>query len=200
MTRIYLSPPEVGDEERRMLLEAFDSNWIAPAGPDIDAFERELAERVGVGHAVALSSGTAALHLALMLVGVGPGDDVLVPSFTFVASAAAVVYIGANPVLIDCSPSTWTIDPDLVAAELARRATEREAPGCSGHRRPLRAVRRLRQARSRCATNTGSPWWPTPPRRWGRPTGGGRPDRSARPACSPSMATRSSPPAVAGCW
>ena len=62
MNRIYLSPPEVGAEERRMLLEAFDSNWIAPAGPDVDAFERELAERVGVGHAVALSSGTAALH------------------------------------------------------------------------------------------------------------------------------------------
>ena len=128
MTRIYLSPPEMGDEERRMLLEAFDSNWIAPVGPDIDAFEHELAERVGVGHAVALSSGTAALHLALMLVGVGPGDDVLVPSFTFVASAAAVVYIGANPVLIDCSPSTWTIDPELVAAELARRATKGNLP------------------------------------------------------------------------
>jgi dTDP-4-amino-4,6-dideoxygalactose transaminase len=128
MNRIYLSPPEVGDEERRMLLEAFDSNWIAPAGPDIDAFERELAERVGVGHAVALSSGTAALHLALMLVGVGPGDDVLVPSFTFVASAAAVVYIGANPVLIDCSPSTWTIDPDLVASELAGRARRGKLP------------------------------------------------------------------------
>ena len=111
-----------------MLLAAFDSNWIAPAGPDIDAFERELAERVGVGHAVALSSGTAALHLALMLVGVGPGDDVLVPSFTFVASAAAVVYIGANPVLIDCSPSTWTIDPDLVAEELARRASKGKLP------------------------------------------------------------------------
>ena len=87
MTRIYLSPPEVGAEERRMLLEAFDSNWIAPVGPDIDAFERELADRVGVGHAVALSSGTAALHLGLLLVGVGPGDDVLVPSFTFVATA-----------------------------------------------------------------------------------------------------------------
>jgi dTDP-4-amino-4,6-dideoxygalactose transaminase len=128
MTRIYLSPPEVGDEERRMLLAAFDSNWIAPKGPDIDAFERELAARVGVGHAVALSSGTAALHLALMLVGVGPGDDVVVPSFTFVASAAAVTYLGANPVLIDCSPSNWTIDPDLVAEELADRARRGKLP------------------------------------------------------------------------
>jgi dTDP-4-amino-4,6-dideoxygalactose transaminase len=122
MTRIYLSPPEVGDEERRMLLDAFDSNWIAPLGPDVDAFEAEFAERIGVDHAVALSSGTAALHLALLMVGVGPGDDVLVPSFTFVATANAVCYLGARPVFVDCSPSTWNIDPDLVAAELRERA------------------------------------------------------------------------------
>ena len=117
MTRIYLSPPEVGAEERRMLLDAFDSNWIAPLGPDVDAFEREFAERVGVAHAVALSSGTAALHLALLSAGVGPGDDVLVPSFTFVATANAVRYLGARPVFVDSSASTWNIDPDLVAAE-----------------------------------------------------------------------------------
>ena len=80
-----------------MLLEAFDSNWIAPTGPDIDAFEREMAERTGVGHAVALSSGTAALHLALLLAGVERGDEVLVPSFTFIASAAAVTYRGGTP-------------------------------------------------------------------------------------------------------
>jgi dTDP-4-amino-4,6-dideoxygalactose transaminase len=122
MTRVYLSPPEVGAEERRMLLEAFDSNWIAPLGPDVDAFEEEFAARVGVGHAVALSSGTAALHLALLLVGVGPGDDVLVPSFTFVATAAAVVYLGATPVFVDCAADTWTVDPVLVADELDRRA------------------------------------------------------------------------------
>jgi dTDP-4-amino-4,6-dideoxygalactose transaminase len=122
VTRVYLSPPEVGAEERRMLLEAFDSNWIAPLGPDVDAFEAEFAARVGVGHAVALSSGTAALHLGLLLVGVGPGDEVLVPSFTFVATANAVVYLGATPVFVDCSPDTWTMDPDLVADELDRRA------------------------------------------------------------------------------
>ena len=129
MTRIYLSPPEVGPEERRMLLEAFDSNWIAPVGPDIDAFEHELAERVGVAHAVALSSGTAGLHLALLLVGVEPGDDVLVPSFTFVASAAAVTYVGARPVLVDCSPDNWTMDVDLVAEDLAARARVGRLPG-----------------------------------------------------------------------
>jgi dTDP-4-amino-4,6-dideoxygalactose transaminase len=128
VSRIYLSPPEVGPEERRMLLEAFDSNWIAPVGPDIDAFERELADRVGVGHAVALSSGTAALHLGLLLTGVGAGDDVLVPSFTFVATAAAVTYLGANPVFVDCSASTWNIDPELVAEELATRAGRGQLP------------------------------------------------------------------------
>ena len=128
MTRIFLSPPEVGPEERRMLLEAFDSNWIAPVGPDIDAFEAELAERVGVGHAVALSSGSAALHLGLLLAGVGAGDDVLVPSFTFVATAAAVTLLGARPVFVDCSRSNWAIDPDLVAGELAERARHGRLP------------------------------------------------------------------------
>jgi dTDP-4-amino-4,6-dideoxygalactose transaminase len=122
MTRIYLSPPEVGEEERRMLLEAFDSNWIAPIGPDLDAFEQEVATRVGVGHAVAMASGTAALHLALLLEGVGPGDEVLIPSFTFVATAAAVTYLGAVPVFIDCSPTNWALDPALVAEVLADRA------------------------------------------------------------------------------
>ncbi len=128
MTRVYLSPPEVGAEERRMLLEAFDSNWIAPLGPDVDAFEAEFAARVGVANAVSLSSGTAALHLALLLVGVGPGDEVLVPSFTFVATANAVVYLGATPVFVDCSADTWTMDADLVADELDRRAAAGRLP------------------------------------------------------------------------
>ncbi len=128
MSRIYLSPPDVGPEERRMLLEAFDSNWIAPLGPDVDAFEAELAERVGIGHAVALSSGTAGLHLSLLMLGVGPGDEVLVPSFTFVATANAVCYLGAEPVFVDSSASTWNIDPDLVADELAVRARQGRLP------------------------------------------------------------------------
>jgi dTDP-4-amino-4,6-dideoxygalactose transaminase len=128
MTRVFLSPPDVGDEERRMLLEAFDSNWIAPIGPDIDAFEREVAERTGVAHAVALSSGTAALHLALLLAGVERGDDVLVPSFTFIASAAAVTYVGANPVFVDCSTDSWNLDPVLVEEILTDRATSGRLP------------------------------------------------------------------------
>jgi dTDP-4-amino-4,6-dideoxygalactose transaminase len=128
VTRVFLSPPEVGDEDRRMLLDAFDSNWIAPLGPHVDAFETEFAGRVGVAHAVALSSGTAALHLALLLVGVGPGDEVLVPSFTFVATANAVVYVGATPVFVDSTADTWTMDPALVSAELDRRAAAGTLP------------------------------------------------------------------------
>jgi len=128
VTRVYLSPPEVGAEERRMILEAFDSNWIAPLGPHVDAFEEEFAARVGVGHAVALSSGTAALHLALLLSGVGAGDEVLVPSFTFVATANAVVYLGATPIFVDCDADTWTVDPGLVADELDRRAASGRVP------------------------------------------------------------------------
>jgi dTDP-4-amino-4,6-dideoxygalactose transaminase len=112
-----------------MLLAAFDSNWIAPVGPDIDAFEAELARRVGVAHAVALSSGTAGLHLALQLLGVQPDDDVLVPSFTFVATAAAVTYLGARPVLVDCSSSNWTMDADRVAEDMAARARTGHLPG-----------------------------------------------------------------------
>jgi dTDP-4-amino-4,6-dideoxygalactose transaminase len=128
VTRVFLSPPDVGAEERRMLLEAFDSNWIAPAGPDIDAFERELAEKTGVAHAVAVSSGTAALHLALLAAGVERGDEVLVPSFTFIATAAAVDYVGAHPVFIDCSAESWNLDPDLVEEFLTERAAVGQLP------------------------------------------------------------------------
>ena len=128
MSRVYLSPPDVGDEERRLLLEALDSGWIAPLGPHVDMFEEELAQRIGVPHAVALSSGTAALHLALLLVGVGPGDDVLVPTFTFVATANAATYIGARPVLVDCDADTWQMAPDLVAQDLEDRARRGSLP------------------------------------------------------------------------
>jgi len=128
LTRIYLSPPDVSDVERRLLIEAFDSNWIAPLGPDVDAFEVEIAEYLGVSSAVALTSGTAALHLALLTLDVGAGDDVLVPTFTFAATANAVVYVGARPVLIDSDPDTWNIDPALVEDELEERARTDRLP------------------------------------------------------------------------
>ncbi|WP_433727285.1 DegT/DnrJ/EryC1/StrS family aminotransferase [Actinoplanes sp. CA-051413] len=126
--RIYLSPPDVSDIERKLLLDAFDSNWVAPVGPDLDAFEAQVAELVGVRHAVALSSGTAALHLALMAAGVRRGDTVLVPSFTFAASANAVMYLGARPVFVDSTADTWNVDPRLVAEELRVRAARGQLP------------------------------------------------------------------------
>jgi dTDP-4-amino-4,6-dideoxygalactose transaminase len=128
MKRIYLSPPDVGPLERRLLLEAFDSNWIAPLGPQVDAFEREVAEVVGVPHAVALSTGTGALHLALAALGVGPGDDVLTSTLTFAATANAITYVGATPVFIDAAEGTWTMDVDLLEAELAARARSGRMP------------------------------------------------------------------------
>jgi FlaA1/EpsC-like NDP-sugar epimerase/dTDP-4-amino-4,6-dideoxygalactose transaminase/lipopolysaccharide/colanic/teichoic acid biosynthesis glycosyltransferase len=127
-TRIWLSPPDVRQEERAALLAALDSGWIAPVGPDLDAFEAELSERCGVSHAVALSSGTAALHLALLQVGVTPGDDVLVPTATFAATANAVTYCGARPCFVDSDPITWQISPALLAAELAERKQRSALP------------------------------------------------------------------------
>ena len=126
--RIYLSPPDVGEAERKLLLEAFDSNWVAPVGPDLDAFEAQVAELVGVRHAVALASGTAALHLALVAAGVRRGDTVLVPSFTFAATANAVMYLGARPVFVDSTAESWNLDPGLVADELRVRAARGRLP------------------------------------------------------------------------
>ncbi|MEU7907668.1 aminotransferase class I/II-fold pyridoxal phosphate-dependent enzyme [Actinoplanes sp. NPDC049118] len=126
--RIYLSPPDVSGVERKLLLEAFDSNWVAPVGPDLDAFEAQVADLLGVRHAVALSSGTAALHLALVAAGVRRGDTVLVPSFTFAATANAVMYLGARPIFLDSTPESWNVDPGLVAEELRDRAARGQLP------------------------------------------------------------------------
>src|SRR6476660_9049931 len=128
MKRIYLSPPDVGQLERELLLDAFDSNWIAPLGPHVDEFEREFAEMLGVPAAVALSSGTAALHLALVVLGVGPGDEVLVPTLTFVAAANVVQYLGARPIFVDSEAATWNLDPALVDDELTERAAAGTLP------------------------------------------------------------------------
>lgn len=111
-----------------MLQAAFASGWLAPAGPDLHLFEQEVAEAVEMPFAVALSSGTAALHLALIELGVGTGDDVLVSTFTFAATAYAVVYVGARPVFIDSAATSWNMNPDLLAEELAARARAGKLP------------------------------------------------------------------------
>ena len=121
MPRIYLSPPHLSGRELDLVREALESNWVAPLGPQVDAFERELAEAVGVPHALALSSGTAALHLALVVLGIGAGDEVACSSLTFSASANAIHYTGATPVFVDADAATWTIDPGLLDRALAER-------------------------------------------------------------------------------
>lgn len=116
--RIYLSPPDVGELEREYVVRAIEGGWVAPAGPDLTAFEQEVSAITGWTGAVALSSGTAALHLALIAIGVKPGDEILCSTFTFSASANAIRYCGANPVFIDSEPNSWNMSPDLLAEEL----------------------------------------------------------------------------------
>jgi dTDP-4-amino-4,6-dideoxygalactose transaminase len=125
---IFLSPPDVGAAERAAVLRAIDGGWIAPVGPDLDAFEAELAAYVGVPACVGLSSGTAALHLALLVVGVQPGDEVVVQSATFAGSAFPVVHAGARPVFCDVDAATWGMDPDLVESFLEDRARSGRLP------------------------------------------------------------------------
>jgi dTDP-4-amino-4,6-dideoxygalactose transaminase len=116
--RIYLSPPHLGEAELELVKDAFASNWIAPLGPHVDAFEREFATSLGVAHAAALSSGTAAIHLALRLLGLRRGEEVICATLTFAASANPIVYEGGTPVFIDSEESTWNMDPTLLREEL----------------------------------------------------------------------------------
>lgn len=126
--RIYLSPPHMGGEEIKFVQEAFESNYIAPLGPQVDAFEREFTEMVGIPHAAAVSSGTSALHLALRLLGVCPGDDVIAPSFTFIGGVSPVVFQGAKLSFIDSDRESWNMDPDLLAEELKKREVTGSLP------------------------------------------------------------------------
>lgn len=113
-SKIWLSSPHLGSNEQRYVQEAFDTNWIAPLGPHVDGMEQALCAYTGAGHAAALSSGTAALHLALILMGVEPGDVVLCQSMTFSASANPIVYQGATPVFIDSEPGSWNMCPSAL--------------------------------------------------------------------------------------
>lgn len=118
--KIYLSPPHLDGNERELLLDAFDSNWIAPLGPHVDNFENEFCDYTGAKHSLALSSGTAGLHLALILAGVEAGDKVFCSTLTFAASVNAIKYCAAEPVFIDSEVSSWNLDPQLLAEELER--------------------------------------------------------------------------------
>ena len=126
--RIYLSPPHIGEKELIHLTDALESNWIAPVGPHVDAFEKEFGIAVGTSHAVALSSGTSALHLALILAGVTAGDEVFCSTLTFVASVNPILYQGAKPVFIDSDRYSWNMDPDLLVSALNERAKHNQLP------------------------------------------------------------------------
>lgn len=112
--KIYLSSPTMHGEEQKFIQEAFDTNWVAPLGPNVNAFEKEMAEYVGIAHASALSAGTAAIHLALRILGIGEGDVVFVPSLTFSATCNPVVYEKGTPVFIDSETDTWNMNPEAL--------------------------------------------------------------------------------------
>lgn len=119
---ILLSTPHMGSQELEFVKQAFDTNWIAPVGPHVDAFEQEFCQVTGASYAAAVSSGTAALHLALQLVGVGPGDEVFCSTLTFAATANPIIYLGAKPVFIDSDRISWNMNPELLQEALQKRA------------------------------------------------------------------------------
>ena len=118
MSRIYLSPPDISPKDHASVDAVLTSNWVAPAGPALDSFESAVAARTNREHAVALNSGTAALHLALQILGVGEGDAVICPTFTFAASANPICYLGAEPVFVDSEALTWNMNPVLLEQAL----------------------------------------------------------------------------------
>ena len=128
MSRIYLSPPDIRKEDYAALDAVLASNWVAPTGPHLTLFEETLARKVGRKHALAVNSGTTALHLALMVLNIQSGDRVICPSLTFVASANPIRYCGADPVFVDSEPSTWNISPELLESALAECAASGKLP------------------------------------------------------------------------
>jgi dTDP-4-amino-4,6-dideoxygalactose transaminase len=126
--KIWLSSPHMGGNEQRYVNEAFETNWIAPLGPNVDNFEKELGGYLGINHVAALSSGTAAIHLALIIGGVTNGDEVLCQSFTFSATVNPIVYQGAKPILIDSEKETWNMDPELLEKAIIERISLGKKP------------------------------------------------------------------------
>jgi len=125
---ILLSTPHMGEQELEFVKQAFETNWIAPVGPHVDAFEQEFSQVIGVRHAAAVSSGTAALHLALRLIGVEAGDEVFCSTLTFIATASPITYLGAKPVFIDSDRISWNMNPDLLREALEQRARTGKLP------------------------------------------------------------------------
>lgn len=127
-TRIWLSSPHMSGGEIKYVNDAFETNWVAPLGPNVNAFEKELSHYLSVKYCAALVSGTAAIHLALINLGVGPGDEVICQSFTFSATANPIVYQGATPVFVDSEAETWNIDPELLEKAIRDRINKGKRP------------------------------------------------------------------------
>lgn len=128
-TKIYLSSPHMGDSERKFVADAFDTNWVAPLGPNVDGFENDLKNYLGnEKYVAALSSGTAAIHLALELLNVSTGDEVLCQSLTFSASANPILYLGATPIFIDSEADTWNMCPELLEIAIKDRIEKHKKP------------------------------------------------------------------------
>ncbi len=125
--RIFLSPPHMGGNELSYIQEAFDSNYIAPLGKNVDSFEEQIKAYTGAKHALALTSGTAAIHLALRVLGIKEGDEVMASTFTFIGSVAPILYERCTPFFIDSDTQSWNLSPTLLAQELAQRVA-RQAP------------------------------------------------------------------------
>lgn len=126
--RIYLSPPHMGGSEIDFIHKAFAENWIAPLGENVDGFESDLSQYIGTGHAAVLTTGTAAIHLGLQLLGVEQGDEVVCQSFTFAASVNPVSYLKATPVLVDSEPNTWNMDPSKLEEAIQDRIKNGKKP------------------------------------------------------------------------
>ncbi len=126
--QILLSTPHMGEKELQFVKEAFDTNWIAPVGPHVDAFEEEFCLSIGSGYAAAVSSGTAAIHLALRLLNIGRGDEIFCSTLTFIASANPIIYQGAKPVFIDSDRTSWNMNPQLLKEALEKRAKAGRLP------------------------------------------------------------------------
>lgn len=126
--KIWLSSPHMSGEEMKYINQAFESNWVAPLGPNVDNFESELSSYLSIGSVAALSSGTAAIHLALIILGVQPGDEVIASTFTFSATVNPIVYQGAVPVLVDSEKESWNMDPDLLEEAISDRIKKGRKP------------------------------------------------------------------------
>ncbi len=143
MTRIPVAIPDLSGNEEKYVVDAIRSTWISSTGPYIQRFEREFAELCGTNTAISVSNGTVALHLALLALDVRPGDEVLVPSLTYIATANAVRYVGAEPVFVDVDPNTWCIDPNLLEENITRRTKGIIAVHLYGHPADMDAINHI---------------------------------------------------------